>query len=161
MRDDGKLSILLEKLEEEILGFDFEVEYKDLSKISFYTDVEYLRNGLIKIFEQFKVDSRKKYNSIVIKAVSGENRRYLDLFITQIGSEATKSPDALVNEIADGDFQDIRASFLSLCDWSILGKYQDDFFKIDYLSSITEKINVTQPISELDGFTHQLRFYYA
>ncbi len=161
IRDNGKLSMLLEDLEEEVLGFDFEVEYKNLSNISFYTDVEYLRNGLIKIFEQFKVDSRKEYNSIIIEAIPGENGKYIDLFITQVGSNATKSPDALVNEIENGDFQDIRASFLSLCDWSILGEYQNDFFKIDYLSADTEKINVTRPIAVPDGFTNQLRFYHA
>lgn len=161
IRDDGKLSMLLEELEEEILGFDFEVEYKNLSNISFYTDVEYLKQGLGKIFEQFKVDSRKKYDSILIEAVQDENKKYIDLFITQIGSEATKSPHLLVNEILDGDFQDIRASFISLCDWSILGKYQDELFKIDYLSSDAEKINISRPKSVPDGFSHQLRFYYA
>lgn len=162
IRDDGKLSMLLEELEEEILGFDFEiVGYEDLPNISFYTDVEYLRNGLKKIFEQFKEEPRKKHDSIVIEAVPEENGKHIDLFITQIGSEAIKSPDALVNEIEDGDFQDIRASFLSLCDWSILGTYKDKNFKIDYLSSDTEKINVTYPRSVPDGFTHQLRFYHA
>lgn len=161
IRDDGKLSMLLEDLEEEVLGYDFEVEYKNLANISFYTDVEYLKNGLEKIFEQFKVDTRKDYNSIVIKAVSGENGKYIDLFITQIGSEATKSPDVLVKEIDDGDFQDIRSSFLSLCNWSVLGKYQEKNFKIDYLSSDTEKINVSHPSSVPEGFSHQLRFYHA
>ena len=161
IRDDGKLSMLLEDLEEEILGFDFEVEYKNLGNLSFYTDVEYLRNGLVKIFEQIKDVSRKDHDCIVIEAVPCENGKYIDLFITQIGSEVTKDPSALANETGDGDFQDIRASFLSLCDWSILVKYQNDFFKIDYLSSITEKITVSKVSSAPDGFTHQLRFYHA
>ena len=161
IRDDGKLSMLLEELEEEILGFDFEVEYKNLTNVSFYTDVEYLKNGLVKIFEQFKDDTRKDHDSIVIETIPDENGKYIDLLITQIGSNMSKSPDVLKDEIKDGDFQDIRALFLSICDWSILGIYQEEYFKIDFLSSDTEKINISHLTSAPDGFTHQLRFYNA
>lgn len=161
IRDDGKLSMLLEELEEEILGFDFEVEYKNLTNVSFYTDVEYLKNGLVKIFEQFKDDTRKNYVNIVIEAIPDENGKYIDLLITQIGSNMSKSPDVLKDEIKDGDFQDIRALFLSICDWSILGIYQEEYFKVDFLSSDTEKVNISHLTSVPDGFTHQLRFYNA
>lgn len=160
IRDDGKLSMLLEVLEEDILGFDFEVEYKNLDNLSFYTDVDYLRNGLVKIFEQFKDDSRKEYNLITIEAVPEEKGQFIDLFISQKGSEATKEPSALAKEIKDGDFQDIRTSFLSLCDWSILVKYQNSYYKIDYLSPNTET-TVSEVSTAPDGFTHQLRFYHV
>ena len=162
IRDDGKLSMLLEELEEEVLGFDFEVTYdKNLSNVSFYTDVEYLRNAIVKIFEQFKVDSRKDYDNIFIEAISDENGKYIDLLITQIGSTMSKSPELLKDEINDGDFQDIRSSLLSICDWSILGVYKEENFKIDYLSVNTEKINLSSPKSVPNGFTHKLRFYNA
>ena len=70
------------------VAFVFEVEYRNLGNLSFYTDVEYLRNGLVKIFEQFKDDSKKGRNYIVIEAVASKNGEYIDLFITQIGSVA-------------------------------------------------------------------------
>lgn len=159
IRDDGKLSMLLEELEDEILGFDFEVEYINLENISFYTDVEYLRNGLIKIFEQFKEKSRITYNCIVIEAITCDEGKYIDLLITQIGSKVNKDSLMMINEIKDGDFQDIRKSFLSLCDWSIISEFHDGFFKIDYLSIEDENVVKNELKVIPDGFTHKLRFY--
>jgi len=159
IRDDGKLSILLENLEEEILGFDFEIKYINLENISFYTDAEYLRFGLIKIFEQFKENDRKMYNSIVIEALPSNNRKYIDLLITQVDSESTKNPIEMMNEIKDGDFQDIKNYFISICDWSVIFKYQNQFSKIDYLSVDTENVVVTSLSTGSNGFTHKLRFY--
>lgn len=161
IRDDDKLSMLLEELEEEILGFDFEVEYINLENISFYTDVEYLKNGLTKIFEQFKDETRKEYNHILIEAISCEEGNYTDLFITQINSSTKKDSNTMMKEIDNGDFQDIRKTFLSLCDWSIIGKFKDGFFKIDYLSLENENVIKEEINSIPSGFTHKLRFYNA
>jgi len=158
IRDDGKLSMLLEDLEEEILGFDYEVEYKNIENISFYTDVEYLRYGLSKIFEQFKEDHRKTYNYIVIEALSCDKGKYVDLILTQIGSEATKNSEMMKQEIEDGDFKDIKNYFSSLCDWSIIAKYKNECFSIDYLSTGTEN-TASDSEPEPEGFTHRLRFY--
>jgi len=159
IRDDDKLSILIEEIEEDVLGFDFEVEYKNLENISFYTDVEYIRNGLIKIFEQFKHEIRIKYNSIIVEAISCTEGNYTDLFITQVNSTTTKNSNDMMAEVDDGDFQDIKQSFLSLCDWSVLSKFSDGCFEINYLSLESECV-IKEEIDKIpEGFTHKLRFY--
>lgn len=159
IRDDDKLSMLLEEIEEEILGFDFEVEYKNLENISFYTDVEYIKSGLKKIFEQFKDQSRLEHNNIVLEAVTCDKGKYIDLLITQVNSNTTKDSDRMKKEIENGDFQDIRKLFLSLCDWSIISKFSDGVFKIDYLSSENEEVKKEKIDYIPSGFTHKLRFY--
>ena len=159
IRDDGKLSMLLEELEDEILGFDFEVEYKNLENISFYTDVEYIKNALTKIFEQFKEENRKNFQHIIIEAIRCDEGKYTDLLITQVDSKVTKSSSNMMTEVNDGDFQDIKNSFLSLCDWSIISEFQDGFFQIDYLSIENEKIVKNELKLAPNGFTHKLRFY--
>ncbi len=159
IRDDDRLSSIFEELEEEILGFDFEVEYINLENITFYTDVEYFRNGVVKIFEQFKCDERKNYNNITVQAIKDIEDKYVDIIIKQIGSTAKKESSVLLKEVNNGDFQDIKNCFLSLCDWSIEANFKDGNFRIDYLSIDTENTKSKSLDFEPEGFSHILRFY--
>ncbi len=165
IRDDDKLSALFDDLEEEVLGFDFDfkVELINLDSITFYTDVENLRNGLAIIFGQFKEDGREKYNNITVEAIPDSqdknNIKYIDIKIIQKGSEVSKTCDEMKKEIENGSFQDIKNHFTSLCDWRIEAKFTDGNFRVDYLTMDTENSKPKQLDFKPEGFTHKLRFY--
>jgi len=162
IRDDDKLILLFQNVEEEILGFDFDVEYKNLDGITFYTDVENFRNGLKLIFKQFKTKGREKYDHIIIEAVeSTSNESYIDIKIIQKGSEATITSKDMIEKIKTGDFQSIKDkhNLKSLCDWKIEAMFKDGAFEIDNLSFNVEDISIEPMKGEAIGFTYILRFY--
>ena len=159
IKDNDILILLFQSIEEEVLGFDFDVSYENLDGMSFYTDVENFSKGLKLIFEQFKDSGREQHDTINIEAMLYNDAKYIDIRITQVGSTVSKTSTEMKSEIEDGGFQDIKNYFTSLCDWSIEAKFKDGDFKIDYLSidsedSIAKNLNYT-PI----GFTYILRFY--
>ena len=159
IRDDDKLVSLFELLEEDVLGFDdgFEVEYINLEGISFYTDVENFKYGLTLIFEQFKVESKKQYKNIRVEAIT--DIEHIDVKITQVDSYVSKTKEEMKKEVENGNFQDIKNYFTSLCDWSIETKNKDKSFRVDYLSADSESENLNYTGSKSLGFTHILRFY--
>jgi ankyrin repeat protein len=155
IRDNDKLSSILSEIEEDILGFDFDVEYINLENVSFYTDVEYFKNGIKKIFEQF--GDRKEFDTIEIEA--DRYSEYVEIMLTQIESKVSKTSLIMESEIRDGDFYDIQRYFKSLCDWSIEAKFQDGNFRIEYLSSKNICAKREKIEKEPKGFKHILRFY--
>ncbi len=159
IRDDDKLKMLFATIKKDVLKFDFEVRYKNLENISFYTDVENFKNGLTLIFEQFKEDGREQYDTIEIEAIPNESDNYIDIRIMQVGSTVGKKSNEMENEIEDGTFRDIKNHFSSLCDWGIEASFGDGNFRVNYLSS---NENNKKPIplkKDPLGFTHILRFY--
>ena len=154
IRDNDKLNSIFEKIEEEVLDFDFEVEYSNLENITFYTDVEYFENAVTKIFEQFK--ERAEHDSILVEADNQES--YVDIIIEQKASTVNKSSEEMKKEIADGDFEDIKKYFFSLCDWSIEAEFLDGNFRVEYLSE-NQAVKVVELEEKPQGFRHILRFY--
>jgi len=154
IRDDDKLNRLFENIEEEVLDFDFEVEYINLENITFYTDVEYFENAVTKIFEQFK--ERTEYDSIVVEANNQES--YVDIIIEQRGSTVNKNSEEMKKEIDNGDFEDIKKYLFSLCDWSIEAEFLDGNFRVEYLSE-NQSVKVLELKEKPQGFRHILRFY--
>jgi hypothetical protein len=151
---------LFADLKRKILKFDFEVEYKNLDGISFYTDVENFTYGLKIIFEQLTEKARKQYDKIIIEAIVDENEKYIDIKIMQIGSfNLSVTKKEMENQIKDGHFQMIQDYFQSLCDWSIESKFSDGSFIIHYLSIDSEDVMSEPSLEETIGFTHRLRFY--
>ncbi len=159
IRDDDKLKMLFATIKKDVLKFDFEVRYKNLENISFYTDVENFKNGLTLIFEQFKEDGREQHDTIEIEAIPDENKKYVDIRILQIGSTVGKKSTEMQNEIEDGTFIDIKNYFSSLCDWSIEASFGNGDFRINYLSSDDNSKEPIPPEKKPLGFTHVLRFY--
>ena len=155
IRDDDRLNKLFEKIEEDVLGFVFEVEYINLENITFYTDVEYFENAVTKIFEQFK--ERVEHDSILVEADNKES--YVDIIIEQRGSTVNKSSEEMKKEIDNGDFEDIKKYLFSLCDWSI--EVESDLygnFRVEYLSE-NQAVKVVELEEKPQGFRHILRFY--
>ena len=159
IRDDDKLKILFATIKKDVLKFDFEVVYKNLEAISFYTDVENFKNGLTLIFEQFKEDGREKYDTIEIEAIPNESENYVDIRIMQIGSTVEKKSYEMEKETENGHFQDIKNHFSSLCDWSIEASFGDGDFRVNYLLSDENSIKPISLKKKPLGFTHILRFY--
>jgi ankyrin repeat protein len=160
-RDDENLLQLLTEIDEKVFDFEFVVDYINLESISFYTDVEYFGRAVEKIFELFKHYGKDKYKHVVIEAVKSVDGEYFDLLITHTGSCTTKGREKMMQETDDGDFHDIRELLQSLCDWSILACFQNDSYKINYLSIESEQVTVSDLQQIPEGFTHQLRFYYG
>jgi len=154
IRDDDKLNRLFEKIEEEVLGFDFEVEYINLENITFYTDVEYFENTITKIFEQFK--EKAEHDSILVEADNQES--YVDIIIEQRGSTVNKNSEEMKKEIDNGDFEDIKKYLFSLCDWIIEAEFLDGNFRVEYLSE-NQSVKVLELKEKPQGFRHILRFY--
>ncbi|MBD3842279.1 MAG: hypothetical protein IE909_10410, partial [Campylobacterales bacterium] len=135
-------------------AFDTTID-KRLKGLDFYTDVHWLKGGINIIFNEIK--KRSKFNSVDIK-LKTDIHEYIEVSITQNGSESNKESKKLALEINDGDFKTISERFCSLCDWSIEAKCSDGNYRINFLRD--KKI---QEIEKLDyepkGFTHILRFY--
>lgn len=159
IRDDDRLNLLFQKIEEDILGYEFEVEYINLDGITFYTDVENLTNGLTQVFEQFKENGRTQFDKIQVEAIMSDDSKYVDIKIIQIGSYASKTSREMMYETENGGFHDIKMYFTSLCDWSVEACCKDGNYRIDYLSIHNAETEV-KPIEYIpNGFTYILRFY--
>lgn len=158
IRDDDRLNLLFQGIEDDIL-VDFEVTYINLDAITFYTDVENFKYGLIKIFEQCKVKGREKYDHIEVEVITTKGKGYIEIQLTQIGSSALITSDGMIDKLKKGDFKDIKNHFTSLCDWRIEAKFSDGNFTIDCLS-IDSEFPKAKPLNDSPaGFTHILRFY--
>lgn len=140
----------------ESLGSKFNIVIDNkLRGQDFYTDVQWLKSGINTIFHEIK--KRAEFDSIDIE-LKTDNQEYIEVLITQNGSESNKESKKLALEINDGDFKTISELFCSLCDWSIETKCPDGNYRINYLRDKN-----IQEIEKLDyepkGFTHILRFY--
>ena len=130
---------------------------KSIDGVEFYTDVDHLQQGLEKIVDEIAL--RTEFPNIHISASKNIEDGFIDIKIVHIDSYPNKESQELVEEVNNGDFADIRKSFLSLCDWSIETKCEDGQYKIDYLKIDGEKVVCIKSKVELQGFTHILRFY--
>ena len=121
----------------------------------FYTDTQKFSSILSKIFGEMK----KREDFIDVKVTTTElEDRSIEIKITQVDSYANKNANAMLQEVEDGDFADIKESLANLCDWSIESSYENENFRVNFLHS-----NNVKDIEMLDtkqkGFTHILRFY--
>ncbi len=156
--EEKRIKKIFRKIKKDKLGKEFKLKLdKSLDGIDFYTDIQHLKKGLVKIFEE--IAKRTQYPQIIIKADKNINEGYIDISIIHVGSFSNKESHELIDEVKDGDFADIKKSFCSLCDWSIQDKFSDGLFQVNYLGKDENEIKL-QPIDqEIEGFTHILRFY--
>lgn len=159
IRAEGKrFKQLLKEIKKKKLGSEFKVVFdKSIDGVEFYTDVDHLKQGLEKIFDEMAI--RTEFPNIKISASKNIEDGYIDVRIVHIDSYPDKESSELVEEINNGDFSDIKKSFESLCDWSIETKCEDGQFKIDYLKTDEKEVICEESKEELQGFTHILRFY--
>ena len=156
MRDDfNTLSNILLKIKKQFKQ-TLTINY-DNNKLNkqFYTDVQNIKEALKTILKQMekRAESNKECNQIEI-SLSYPDSGYYELNIKQKNSFSPLKPQELLEEVKDGDFEDIKNKLENLCDWSIENKKN----RINYLISNNIK-NIEELDAEVDGFTHILRFY--
>lgn len=152
--DNNRLEKLFRSIVAEQLKFDFKVKYKNLKGKDFYTDVQWLRSALKKIFEEIK--KRTTHPNIIIYGVDKSD--FLEILIIQLKSEPGKTSKELLKRKYEGTFGTIANELCSLCDWSVAANCVDGNYKINYLKS--NDIEDIEPIDcQPKGFTHILRFY--
>lgn len=136
----------------------FTFNLKKLKGKTFYTDIEKFKNGLNKIFDGIIQYAKDKdgnilYPEIQIETVENHGK-YLDIYITHIGSYSNSTANNILLEVENGDFADIKENFNNLCDWSIQNSYENENYQINY------SLNQIEILEEKpQGFTHILRFY--
>ncbi len=152
--DNNRLKYLFLDIADKLLGFDFNVTDENLEGKDFYTDVQWLRSALNKIFEEIK--KRTTHPNIVISAIDKDN--ILEIKILQVGAVPNKTSEQLLDRINKGSFGSITNELCSLCDWSIEAKCEDGNYRINYLKQ--KETKAFEKISnEPKGFTYILRFY--
>ncbi len=165
----GSLETIINEILLERFGNGYsklELNFIDLDKAEFYTDVDALIAGLKNIFSSLK-QRLDQSNSIKItfEAKSTTKGRLRIIKIIHIDSECDKPliKDEIFGTDSGGDFKDAEQRFLQNCDWSIIAKNPDEKYnKLNILYDFTdtgiksrEKINP----DAIEGFTHILTFY--
>jgi hypothetical protein len=163
----------LQNIIEEVLLEKFDKEYRqlklnfiDLDKAEFYTDVDALISGLKNIISSIKqrIDQSQSIKfSFEAKATSNGRMRIIK--IIHIDSECDKAliKEEIFGTDSGGDFKDAEQRFLHICDWSIAAKNPEaKYNKLNILYDFTNKyIEPREKINshEIEGFTHILTFY--
>ncbi len=115
-----------------------------------------LKNALGKIFSEIK--KRDTFPNVKVEVVEKEDTNYLEILITQQGSQAGSDAKSMLSEVENGDFSDLKKNLKNLCDWSVESSYENKNYRVNYFKSAH-----IQNIEELNykpiGFTHILRFY--
>lgn len=136
----------------------FTFNLKKLKGKTFYTDIEKFRNGLNKIFDGIIQYSKDKDGNILYPEIQIETvenyGKYLDIYITHIGSYSNSTANNILLEIENGDFADIKENFNNLSDWSIQNSYENENYQVNYYLNEIEILE-----EKPQGFTHILRFY--
>ncbi len=152
--DKNRLQKLCRGIVTQQLGFDFKVDYENLQGKDFFTDVQWLKSALNKIFEGIKKVTT--HPNVLIKGIDKDNM--FEIQIIHIGSIPKKTLSQLLERREKGDFGSIANELCSLCDWSVEAKCEDGNYRINYL-----KPKDVEDFELLDyeprGFTHIMRFY--
>lgn len=157
IRNDFKnLDNIFSDVQEDLLDEDFYFDISN-SKLNrqFYTDTEKFTNAIHKIFDEIK--KRKDYKTVELITKELEDRS-VEIRITQLDSVSGKNVQALLNDINDGDFADVKDALTNLCDWSVESICDDGSFRLNYLHSNNVK-SIVPLESRVKGFTHILRLY--
>lgn len=156
--EESALYNLFADLRRKYLSLDFRVVLNEnLKGKQFYTDVHDFKRAVSKIFREISV--RTMYPNVSISADNFPQHGYTIIEILHHESYSSeKSSEEIMKEIYDGDFADIIKYLENLCDWSIESKFQDGFFRINYLSSSVSDLP-KESIDNADGFKHIFKFY--
>ena len=165
---DGSLKNYINEIAAQQLGdlyASFEIEYENVEKAEFYTDVDSLLSGIRGIFNSIKQRANKsKKIKIEFRARNTPDGRLRILNIIHIDSICEKSlnkSDIFSSDNA-GDFKAIEQRFFQVCDWSITANNPNtDFNKLNILYDINKDKQPREKIdsSKIQGFTHTMTFY--
>ena len=159
VREDGnKLEKIFFNLWSSDLSYDFNLNLENLKGVSFYTDVQWLKESLKIILRSFR--QRPEFNEIKITLNRDYSKKIIVLSLMQIGSICNRSiEDEKISTAQRGDFSTLFKNFKNLCDWSICSEFPDkNFYKINYLTS-QKDMPKAERIEVCEGFTHILTFF--
>lgn len=156
---------------------DFLVQYdpKEFKAINFYTYTTAVRNAFNRVAENIRLRASDETKKSVILSIQNDSEDSFELHIKHLGS----FPDCSVKEskLYNGTFACMRnfkakgGSLLSICDYSIIGRFKDDNgqltpYRFDYLYpdiKADEKgnpaVNHKKLDGDIDGFEYIFKFY--
>lgn len=166
----GTLQKIIEEILLEKFGNDYsrlKLEFVDLDKPEFYTDVDALIAGLKNIFNSLKqrIDQSNSIKICFKPDRTSEGIRLRVIKIIHINSECDKplTKEEIFGTDSGGDFKEAEQRFLQNCDWSIIAKNPDEEYnKLNILYDFTDtEIKPREKINPdaIEGFTHILTFY--
>ena len=169
-RDDKKdFYKLIKSLFDNKSDFDVQMVAKDLKGIKFYTYTTAVGNALNIVAENIRLRATDTAKVVKI-SIEEDHADSFELHISHIGSY----PDCSVKDskLYSGTVASMRRSLMSICDYSIKGRFQDDKsgellpFRFDYLypgvspnESDEPRIDVKRLDTEIDGFEYIFKFY--
>lgn len=156
IREEGNHleTVIGEVAEKNKKGFD--TKFIGLKQKTFYTDVQWLKYSIDKMFQE--ISKRYQHQSVIVEATN--KIEFLELKIIHKGSFS----DGISIEVKDklnresGDFGDIRMRLKNLCDWSIETRFEEGYYRLNYLNS-DKNASFEEKIESCEGFTHILKFY--
>ncbi len=131
-------------------NYDIRKDDKELDTAEFYTDVDQFRNALFIVFTTIKQMAEKNLCfdfSIDYQNEQNENGKFKKVIITHIQSEATKK--AKDPNFIKGDLINIRTALWGLCNYEIIAKFPDGYYKKVILTDVKEEIVKTFPIENI------------
>lgn len=154
--EDNQLKkLLMELVDKHNMSFDFNITYEGLEQRSFFTDVQWFKTALDKVFESMA--KRTRHPNIIIKAI--DNSETLLISIEQKDSFCTNiSYNDIKFSAQNGDLGDMIKYLKNLCDWSIETKFNEGEYRVNYLSAKNNCPHVEETESCL-GFKHTFKFY--
>lgn len=128
----------------------------NLEQKIFYTDVQWLKSSLERIFDN--IIKRTDYKKI--KIIAEQEDGWIILKIKHIESYSHGISVNIQNKLTSlsGDFFDIQRNLKNLCDWSIETVFKEGAYRLNYLVSDKE-IPFKEEVESCAGFTHILKFY--
>ena len=143
-----------------------------LKRAHFFTYTRGINSALDSIFHSF-VTKNENYKDVTFDVISKNDT--LEVTITHVGSFPYKELNlANPNHFFSGDSNTIVNHFFSLCDYSILSKFnQNKFYEVEILcenshgipdknnlKSLTSSMNVIEADEKIiNGFSHKMKFY--
>jgi hypothetical protein len=145
---------------------------ENLQKLHFYTYTKGITSAIDSIFRSFEKNN-ESFKDVSFDVISKQD--YLELQITQLNSFPSKDLDVEnPNKFFSGDSSAIVNHLFSLCDYSIISKFNNESnFEIvilfenafgtpdgNNLKKLDSKMDVIELKNEVvKGFTHKLKFY--
>lgn len=156
----GYLPKLFQQVIDKKLDKSFDVEYIDLKKARFYTDVNIFQSGLNSLFTPFKEIANENNNHKIQISFNREKigeTRLKVIKIIHFDSMPLKFSDD--EDLIKGDLKEAKERFKGLCNWSIEAKFEDGFKRINILNDNQDIQYIETIEKEETGFTHILSFY--
>ncbi|MEX0660363.1 MAG: hypothetical protein WEA58_10810 [Balneolaceae bacterium] len=141
------------------LGFN-RPELINLDGKTFYTDVQWIKAAVDRIFKGIKKHQKHNPELADIAIEATETNEYVLIRIVHKNSFSQGASIEVNNKLTNirGDFSTIKDRLHNLCDWSIESVFKEGAFRLNYLC-MDEKIPFKEKIDDSKGFTHLLKFY--